>query len=180
MPATKTQIGRVLLSQHAALHHVVESTKPGQEPDGMLFRRTVPITPGTELEALLTKWNPGVDTQTIGDLMVAVCRWNQLKDSFAVAGRQQILIPTSFAPGRDPEKKAAAASNALGRLPFGAPVGAAPRLAPSASLAEQRLRAAPVQRPPAMPPVDRSTAGKGLDGSAIAAQFGSSIWGRRR
>jgi hypothetical protein len=179
MPITKTQIGRVLLSQHAALHHVVESTKPGQEPDGMLFRRTIPVSTTTELEPLLMKWNPGVDPQTIGDLIVAVCRWNQLKDPLAVSSRQQLLIPTSFAPGRGPEKRPGSPTDMVNRLPFGPPVGAPPRLAPSANLAEQRLRAAPTQRPPVQTPVARSTAGKGLDGSAIAAQFSNTIWGRR-
>ena len=179
MPVTKTQIGRTMMSQHALLHTVVESRKPAHEPDGMLFRRTIPVSSATELEPLLMKWNPGVDSQTIGDLMVAVCRWNQLKDPMAVSGREQILIPTSFAPGRSPEQRSGSASNMVSRLPFGAPVGAVPRLAPSANLAEQRLRAAQPQRQPSQAPAPRSTGGNGLDGSAIAAQFSSTIWGRR-
>ena len=179
MPVTKTQIGRRMMSQSALLHQVVESRKPTHEPDGMLFRRTIPVSSATELEPLLMKWNPGVDSQTIGDLVVAVCRWNQLKDPLAVSTREQILIPTSFAPGRGPEQRPGSPSNMVSRLPFGAPVGALPRLAPSANLAEQRLRTAPTQRPPGETPVPRSTGGKGLDGSAIAAQFGNTIWGRR-
>jgi hypothetical protein len=174
----------MVLGQAGVLHLRMATSKPEQAPEqeGMLFKRTVELPPDTSLDALLSKWNPGMPPETLADLMTSVCRWNQLKGSGSARPGQKLLIPSVLPHGKDPEVRRPAAGAAQRAVPH-APPQVSPRVAAGQGVLEQRLRAQAAGRHGpeaprqlwAMP----GQAGQALAGANVKQQLQGSAWQHR-
>jgi hypothetical protein len=140
MVDVKVRAVRVMMDQAGLLKLGMSAAQPQVESQqGMLFRRTVEMPPGTDLESLLAKWNPGVPSETVHELMTAVCRWNQLKDSDAVRPGQKLLIPSVLPHGKEPRKPLARSHEPLPATLARQPPRS-PSLAVQTQIAESRMR----------------------------------------
>jgi hypothetical protein len=140
MVDAKVRAMRVMMSQAGLLKLGLHAARPQAEPPhGMLFRRTVDVPPQGDLQSLLAKWNPGVPAETVHDLMTAVCRWNQLKDSSAVRPGQTLLIPSVLPHGKEPAKPIATGHRPI-RAALARPPAISPRTDFTSQVAESRMR----------------------------------------
>jgi hypothetical protein len=174
MKDLRVKATRMIMGQSQLLQRRMSMARPEPEPSsGMLFRRSVSVPPETSLESLLQKWNPGLQADTIGDLMVSVCRWNQLRDSDAVRSGQTLLIPTVFPLGKEPERLVRRPHNLQQAMPFSAGPRVSPSLAMQAGVSETRMRSKSLQAPPRpaletpRPSLDRAREGARATGNTV-------------
>ena len=178
MDDTAVRAARMMNSQSAMLRRRMETSRPQHdvEEGAMLFKRTVQMPATGDLQALLERWNPGVPSGAMTDLMGAVCRWNQLKSPDAVKAGQQLLIPTVIPHGQEPSS--VMHRSGAGMRWSGGPARS-PGMALSSQIAEQRTRSIATNVAGASTIWATGNQSQNLAGAGVKQQFQANMWTRR-